>query len=569
MHTTPPLTADRLLTSLDRSQREAAADTSRRFLIRAPAGSGKTRTLTARIVRAVRLAGVEPASVVALTFTRSAAREMRERLRESLGTDAADAIWVGTLHAYALGLIARSARENDDVLLRPCTDDEAVEILRSLFKGATAVPLPGCTEADLRRLVRRVTREGLGILDDAAPAVLAAMLRFLTRLHDLRIIPWGLSVPVVELLPSFRQMIAHVRALFVDEAQDLSPIEHAFVAAHDGAALTYVADQAQAIYGWRGADGLDAATLCWPTVWLDRVYRFGHEIARHSEPAALNGGRGLDVVTTDAAHVDHAEVLPNPLGLGVEAITAEAISRAEDLAATILERLPSVAVLCRTRAMAEKIAASGIATLVQAPTSPVLDLAVALCRVAMAPSDDASTGRVLTLCGWHPDAVARVRLEAGRRRSLLDELRLPAYGSKADRGVSALLDLPLRDDAAETPFGLVWALAARALDSIDADVGTWLAREAILDLGIPEALEALTGEAMNEGRGWDALAHTGAVGVGTIHGAKGREWDAVVVVRDAPLERIQGEEWRVLHVAQTRARRVLIEVEVEPIGWRS
>jgi len=69
---------------LTRAQAAAVGDRTRSLLLSANAGSGKTSVLVERFVRAVREDGIDPARILAITFTDKAAGELRERLRARL-----------------------------------------------------------------------------------------------------------------------------------------------------------------------------------------------------------------------------------------------------------------------------------------------------------------------------------------------------------------------------------------------------------------------------------------------------------------------------------------------------
>ncbi|MBO7220029.1 MAG: UvrD-helicase domain-containing protein, partial [Alistipes sp.] len=107
------MTNEDILKGLNPAQRAAVEAYNYPSLIIAGAGSGKTRVLTTRI--AYMLAqGVPPHSILALTFTNKAAREMRERIEKMVGTQS-KYICMGTFHS----VFSRILRENADVLGYP------------------------------------------------------------------------------------------------------------------------------------------------------------------------------------------------------------------------------------------------------------------------------------------------------------------------------------------------------------------------------------------------------------------------------------------------------------------
>jgi DNA helicase-2/ATP-dependent DNA helicase PcrA len=91
------------LNTLNEPQREAAAHVDGPMLILAGAGSGKTRVVTMRIAHLIQAKGVDPKSILAVTFTNRAAMEMKERLAKLMGgPKAIDGMYVSTFHAFCV-----------------------------------------------------------------------------------------------------------------------------------------------------------------------------------------------------------------------------------------------------------------------------------------------------------------------------------------------------------------------------------------------------------------------------------------------------------------------------------
>jgi DNA helicase II / ATP-dependent DNA helicase PcrA len=275
-----------VLDGLDPDQRAAATAPGPLLIIAGP-GTGKTRTLTHRIACQIAEHGVPPGHVLAITFTRRAAQEMKDRL-EALCPGQAGQLTVTTFH----GLGLRILREHYDAAGLPAQFAVADEAARL----GVAAELAG-SERDGRRLLA-------GLADD--PDGRRALRKELAarNLVDFD----GLIEIAAELLAGGPGIAAGLRArwprISVDEYQDIDPVQYDVLCAiaGDGAGLTAIGDPDQAIYGFRGADvGIFGAFATdFPgatTVQLTRNYRSAPAIVTAAmqaiAPSTLVPGRTL------------------------------------------------------------------------------------------------------------------------------------------------------------------------------------------------------------------------------------------------------------------------------------
>ena len=122
------------LQGLNKAQHQAVVNTDGPSLVIAGAGSGKTRVLTYRIAHLLRQ-GVPPYSILALTFTNKAAREMKERIGAVVGNEAARHLWMGTFHS----IFAKILRVEAEHIGFPSSftiydTSDAKSLLRSIIK---------------------------------------------------------------------------------------------------------------------------------------------------------------------------------------------------------------------------------------------------------------------------------------------------------------------------------------------------------------------------------------------------------------------------------------------------
>ena len=96
-----------ILNGLNKEQKEAVMHVDGPLLVIAGAGSGKTRVLTHRIAYLIAEKNVNPWNIIAITFTNKAAKEMKTRIENIVGSEKANDIWVGTFHSMCVRILRR------------------------------------------------------------------------------------------------------------------------------------------------------------------------------------------------------------------------------------------------------------------------------------------------------------------------------------------------------------------------------------------------------------------------------------------------------------------------------
>ena len=240
------------MNSLNPHQQKAVLATGH-CLVTACPGSGKTRVLA---VRAARLLELHPnGKLLAVTFTRDAATSLKERIIGQAGETARQRVAVGTLHSLALTQLKRAGqfkrlassaeqslfmRRASEHTREPISHEDAVGAIEHIKSCMDTPPPPHTSPGAEAYHLYQGYMDQAGMLDFADLLLLAVL-----SMRD------GSATPY------------RADWLLVDEAQDMDEVQMAWVEAHSksGVETMLVADDDQAIYGWRHAMGYKGLTL--------------------------------------------------------------------------------------------------------------------------------------------------------------------------------------------------------------------------------------------------------------------------------------------------------------------
>ncbi|MGY2702527.1 ATP-dependent helicase [Nocardioides sp. HB32] len=263
---------------LDEHQRRVVDHPGGPLLVLAGPGTGKTTTLVEAIVDRIDNRGAKPDEVLALTFSRKAAEQLRDRVTARLGRTMSTTL-SSTFHSFAYALIRRyspaelyeaplrllSAPEQDVVLRELLTDHpESVTWPESLARALGTRGFAREVHAVLSR-AREKGLDGVALRElgeaERLPELVAAGLfldQYLTNLDSQGATDYAdlIRRATIEAEAHREELRARIGAVFVDEYQDTDPGQVALLRAlaGDGRDLVVVGDPHQSIYGFRGAE---------------------------------------------------------------------------------------------------------------------------------------------------------------------------------------------------------------------------------------------------------------------------------------------------------------------------
>jgi DNA helicase-2/ATP-dependent DNA helicase PcrA len=584
------------LSRLSPAQREAVLAPDGPLLIVAGPGSGKTTVLAARIAYLVTARQVPPSSILALTFTTAAGRELRARL---VGLLAEDARGVDALTFHALGLrLVRMWGEELGLGPGPVSVYGADDA-RELLCEAAACTTTEAAEWDVDELQLALDRFRLTGADEGEAERLhsladeyEALLRRRGAVDYPAMLAWPLRL-FRDRPDAMRLLQDTYRHVLCDELQDVCPAQYALLRllAERHRNLVVVGDPAQTLYGWRGADlrfllGFQSDFPDVRILTLDQNFRAT--------------GRIVDLANSLGASLPYGHSLwtQNPPGERAVVFVAGDAREEAGFVATQIRQLRSedviteygaAAVLYRTNGQAQEIAlalrAAGVPYHVRGSGDlfgrrDVQD-AVAYLRLAYNPGDAAALARIVNVPPRRLGRIAQIVARDPVTLSDLPELAIrlgPAAQANAEALVKLVGDLNQRANHVSTHMLLDFALN-------ESGYRAWLAgrRDGPTRLASLAALRSLAQRAEGDLGSWLAEIQVGedpAVGhddrdrvlLTSIHGAKGREWRVVFAVglEEGLLPHVRAlvsdssyrasgrpgleEELRVAYVAVTRPR---------------
>lgn len=274
-------------TGLSDQQAKIVLSEAKNIIVDAAAGSGKTRTLTER-VRYILECGVDPRSVVVITFTNMAADELYSRLSDEPNHKK---LFIGTIHSYANKVLKKTGNN--------------FEIFSELYQtqfmtGLISEYARYCTQADYELFVKYSKMVDAGKLSKSELPTLFSSnkvykeLMYLLGEEDNYMYPETVKtlckrnniITFDELIQLATQYFSgtgtHIDYLFVDELQDIGKLEYDFLMSLNATNNFFIGDDFQSIFGFKGGNvGIFLSLMTgkdWTPFYLTENYRTASSI---------------------------------------------------------------------------------------------------------------------------------------------------------------------------------------------------------------------------------------------------------------------------------------------------
>ncbi|KAK8069764.1 ATP-dependent DNA helicase srs2 [Apiospora phragmitis] len=244
-----------LFSTLNKAQTQAVSSNAPTVAILAGPGSGKTHTLTSRVVWLVDHVGYQPCDVLVATFTVKAAREMKERIGKALGGGREKKIVLGTFHSIARRYLATyGQRIGLDPKFGIADDSDSRGIITRICKRLDTKIDPPAAKAWISK------KKARGTVDDAptkSKAFMTCFMEYQQHLERANLLDYDdLLVRCVELLRRYPSCVSNIQSVLIDEYQDTNGVQYELMKlfAQERRRITIVGDPDQSIYGWRSAE---------------------------------------------------------------------------------------------------------------------------------------------------------------------------------------------------------------------------------------------------------------------------------------------------------------------------
>lgn len=528
--------------NLTSEQRAVVESTSQNILVVAGPGSGKTATTVARIQSLTEMA-VDYRTIVVLTFTNAAAKEITERLeyvpRGSMTPVIPPLGYIGTLHGFALRCLKRYGQDlgfGDRLAL---IGEEAAESLMEAKAKSLGCRTPLKKLMKLKGEENNVERRARGRMTPEEVVIAA----YYMELREAGMVDFDMILLAMVTLIAAGKMPAIYTHLFVDEVQDSAAVDWEIYHALPIANKFYVGDEDQSIYGFRGGRPDLMHQPQADVFLLQSNYRSREEVCQRAQMLIehTSANRYPKITRSTRGYCGEVMLWSDAENSGQEvADVAEAVGK-EVASGTLLDE---IAVLARTNAicgeMREHLKASGFQVSEKVKDQNPFDwrLAKSLVELAANPAND-------TLAYFYLlERDGRGMADAMKRKAQSEMRTLSTMIFAAASVIARNVQTVGRMLAEQKTSGETRMRVATIIRQLPADA---------------DLLELVLAMTQDEGA---AEGATPGITVTTIHQAKGREWDVVfvagaeeeVMIYGQPAPEVVDEARRLMYVAVTRAR---------------